>query len=118
MLTLQTTVDSETSGILNSVHFLIGSEALRESYISAAVIAKHLASQIPGTVTQHREEQGEESKAFLSYFPKGIHYISREVASIEKYSFLMSYMAYNTYQTYRNCRSTLTLNYYSRDPKI
>lgn len=79
---LQTTCSPEKENkLLHDVYFWIGSESSQDEYGVASYKAVELDDILEGDAIQHRETEGNESKAFASCFPKGITYLEGGVES-------------------------------------
>ncbi|XP_023719008.1 gelsolin-like [Cryptotermes secundus] len=57
------------------IHTWHGNETSNDESATAAIKMVELDNLLGGGPVQHREDQGEESRLFVSYFPSGIKYL-------------------------------------------
>lgn len=69
---LNTYNNSDSEALAFDVHFWIGKDSTQDEYGTAAYKTVELDTYLDDKPVQHREVQGNESKLFKSYFPKGL----------------------------------------------
>lgn len=80
-IVLHTKKNSKSGKLEWNIHFWLGNETSQDEQGVAAYKTVELDDFLGGAPVQHREVQDHESKLFLSYFTKGIRYLTGGIES-------------------------------------